>query len=162
MPAWPIALPLLAPLVLLAVFVAARGAEGPRWALPLASLPALLLAAWPDAELALPELLLGVRLRVDGLARPMLLLVGLAWSAAGWFAASRLEQRFRIFAMFWLATLAGTLVATLAGDLATFYTGYVVMTFAAYGLVLHERSPAALHAAKVYLVLALVGEALLL
>jgi formate hydrogenlyase subunit 3/multisubunit Na+/H+ antiporter MnhD subunit len=92
----------------------------------------------------------------------MLLLAGVAWSAAAWFAAGRLKERFRVFALFWLATLAGLQLAVLAGEIATFYTGYVVMTFAAYGLVVHERSTAALDAARVYMVMALFGEALLL
>lgn len=99
---------------------------------------------------------------VDELARPLLLLAGVAWSAAAWFAAGRLNERSRIFALFWLATLAGLQLAVLAGEIATFYTGYVVMTFAAYGLVVHECSTAAVDAARVYMVMALFGEALLL
>jgi formate hydrogenlyase subunit 3/multisubunit Na+/H+ antiporter MnhD subunit len=132
--------------------------------LPLASLPALLLALLPgDSAFALPQVLIGLQLRVDELARILLLLVGLAWSAAGWFAVDRLAAKhFDSFVVSWLLTLSGLLLAILAGDLAGFYTGYAVMTLAAYGLVVHERSDAACRAARIYLVLAMVGEALLL
>lgn len=161
MQGWAILLAMAAPLALAAVYLAQHG-DGPRWALPLASLPALALGLLPAQHLEAPALLLGMTLRVDDLARPLLLLAGVAWSAAAWFAAGRLKERFRTFALFWLATLAGLQLAVLAGELVTFYTGYVVMTFAAYGLVVHERSAAALGAARVYMVMALFGEALLL
>jgi formate hydrogenlyase subunit 3/multisubunit Na+/H+ antiporter MnhD subunit len=161
MQGWAILSAMGMPLVLVVVYLAQR-AEGPRWLLPLASLPALALGLMPAQHLQAPALLLGVTLRVDDLARPLLLLAGVGWSAAGWYAAGRLKERFRTFALFWLATLAGLQLAVLAGELATFYTGYAVMTFAAYGLVVHERSAAALDAARVYMVMALFGEALLL
>ncbi len=161
MQSWAIVLVMAAPLLLLAVFMAQRGG-GPRLLLPLASLPALALGLMPAQHLQAPALLLGVSLRVDDLARALLLLAGVAWSAAAWYAAGRLKERFRTFALFWLGTLAGLQLAVLAGEIATFYTGYVVMTFAAYGLVVHERSTAALDAARVYIVMALLGEALLL
>ena len=47
-------LTILAPLALLLVFVAVREGEGLRWTLPLASLPALLLALQPEAALVAP------------------------------------------------------------------------------------------------------------
>jgi formate hydrogenlyase subunit 3/multisubunit Na+/H+ antiporter MnhD subunit len=165
MQGWAILSAFAVPLALLLVFLAQRGDDpgrGLRWLLPLASLPALALGLLPAQTLEAPALLLGVTLRVDELARPLLLLIGVAWSAAAWYAADRMEQRFRVFALYWLATLTGLQVAVLAGELATFYTGYVVMTFAAYGLVVHERSAAAMEAARVYMVMALFGEALLL
>ena len=162
MSGWPIAFAVLAPLLGIAAFVVVHSAHALRWLLPLASVPALLAALLPSDSLVLPELLLGSRLEVDELGRAVLLLVGLAWSAAGWWAADRLHARFRVFAMFWLAALAGMVIAAVAADLATFYTGYVVMTLAGYGLVVHERSPQAWRAGRVYLVLAMSGEGLLL
>ncbi|HUG25650.1 complex I subunit 5 family protein [Piscinibacter sp.] len=162
MSGWPIAFAVLAPLLGIAAFGVVRSAHALRWLLPLASVPALLAALLPSDGLVLPGVLLGSRLEVDGLGRAVLLLVGLAWSAAGWWAADRLRARFRVFAIFWLAALAGMVIAAVAADLATFYTGYVVMTLAGYGLVVHERSPEAWRAGRVYLVLALLGEALLL
>jgi len=160
--AWPILLAVLVPLGLLALFAFSASLDGSRRLLPLASLPALLVALLPGAPLDLSAVLLGLRLEADAIARTLLLLIGLAWTAAAWFAADRLDDRFRSFALCWLAALGGIVIAALAADLATFYTGYVVMTFAAYGLVIHERDPAALRAGRIYLVLALAGEALLL
>ena len=157
-----IALAVLAPFALMAWIVAAPSARTPHRLLPLASLPALVVALVPEAVLELPRLMLGTRLAADAVGRPLLLLIGLAWSAAAWFAADRLEERQRSFAVFWLAALGGLVIAALAVDVATFYTGYVAMTLAGYGLVIHERTPQAQHAGRIYLVLALVGEALLL
>lgn len=164
-PAALLALAVLAPL-LLALVPAWSGWRGGayrgRW-LPLASLPALALGLLPEgAALQLPGLLLGVRVQVDGLSRALLLLVGLAWSAAAWFASDRLAERLRSFSILWLLTLAGLVLAAVAGDLASFYAGYVAMTLGAYGLIVHGRDTAALRAGRVYLVMALAGEAMLL
>jgi len=168
-------LTLLLPPAWMLVLARAGQASGLHWGLPLASVPALLLglalhtrglAGAPGTTdsvvLNLPALLLHTQLRADALAGTLLLLTGLAFSAAGWLAASRVQQHRRRFAMWWLATLSGLQLATLAGDVASFYTGYVAMTLAAYGLVLHERTAATRRAGRVYLVLALLGEALLL
>jgi formate hydrogenlyase subunit 3/multisubunit Na+/H+ antiporter MnhD subunit len=146
------------------VFLARAAIPGPRRLLPLASLPALALALLPaQRRWRLPALLLGVTLRVDGLARPLLLLIGLAWSAAAWFAAGTGCRGARSASSPVLAGHAGRpVVATLAGELVTFYTGYVVMTLRRLrpGGARAQRRRA--RAARVYLVLALFGEALLL
>jgi formate hydrogenlyase subunit 3/multisubunit Na+/H+ antiporter MnhD subunit len=160
--AFSVALAVLAPFALMAWIVGAPSARAPHRLLPLASLPALGVALLPEAVLELPQVMLGTRLAADEVGRPLLLLIGLAWSAAAWFAADRLEERRRSFAVFWLAALGGLVTTALAVDVATFYTGYVAMTLAGYGLVIHERTPQAQHAGRVYLILALVGEALLL
>jgi formate hydrogenlyase subunit 3/multisubunit Na+/H+ antiporter MnhD subunit len=162
MPDFALALAVLAPLALLAALLAPGATGVVRRLLPLASVPAGLAALGPGDGLALPAALLGARLALDDVGRAVLLLIGLAWSAAGWFAADRIDGHFRRFAAFWLATLAGSVLAALAADLATFYAGYVAMTLAAWGLVVHEGDAAARRAARVYLVLALAGEGLLL
>jgi hydrogenase-4 component B len=56
-------------------------------------------------------------------------------------------------------TLAGNVGLLQAGDAVTFYSCFAVMTFAAYGLVVHDRTPAAMRAGRVYMALAVVGEA---
>ncbi|WP_157268180.1 complex I subunit 5 family protein [Azohydromonas aeria] len=162
MAGWSIALAVTAPWLLLALAARLRRSDALRPALPLASLAALAPVLWPGEVLDAPWLLLGLRLAADELARTLLLLIGIAWSAAAWYAGQQVGERFRAFALYWLATLAGIVLAALAADLATFYTGYVVMTLASYGLVVHGREPAALRAGRIYLVLALLGEALLL
>lgn len=138
----------------------------PAWALriglPLASVPALAVALLPGAELSLPWLLVGARIDTGGLARPLLLLVSIAWSLAGWFAVSRVAHGLRRFAVFWLLALWGIQLAAVAGDLSLFYAGYAVMTLAAYGLVVHEGTGQARFAGRVYLSMAILAEGALL
>jgi formate hydrogenlyase subunit 3/multisubunit Na+/H+ antiporter MnhD subunit len=64
--------------------------------------------------------------------------------------------------VFFLLTQAGNLGACLALDPAGFYAFYALMSFAAYGLVAHDGDTAARRAGRVYLVLAVVGEMLIL
>lgn len=133
-----------------------------RLLLPLACLPAVTLALWPAQGVDLPAILLGTRLETGVLQQAMLLLIGLGWGLAGWFAADRISNLPRRFAVFWLASLCGALLATLAGDLASFYFGYALMTLSAYGLVVHDGSEAARSAGRVYLVMAILAEGALL
>jgi formate hydrogenlyase subunit 3/multisubunit Na+/H+ antiporter MnhD subunit len=133
-----------------------------RWLLPAASLPVLGLALMPETRLELDWLLFGLELGGDALTRPFLLLLGLTWSLAAWHALDYIGQRQRSFWFFWLLTLGGISLAFLARDAAGFYCGYAVMGLAAYGLILHERSAAARRAGRIYLMLALFGEVLIL
>jgi len=133
---------------------------------PLAPLPALGLAVWPTAEvvLDLPAVLLGTRLGLDETGRLFLLFTALTWLAAGLYARAYLAEdarRTRFWAFF-LATQAGNLGVCLALDLGSFYTFFALMTFAAYGLVVHTGSAEAWRAGRIYLMLAVLGEVTLL
>jgi formate hydrogenlyase subunit 3/multisubunit Na+/H+ antiporter MnhD subunit len=134
--------------------------------LPWAPLPALLLAtlAGPGLNLHLPWLLLGMHFELDATGRVFLLFSAILWALAGYQARHQLagDPHARRFAGFFLATLAGNLLLILAADLPGFYLGYALMTFAAYGLIIHKGSAEALRAGRVYLVMALLGEVLLL
>eukprot|EP01035_Chromulina_nebulosa_P057631 gene57631-78962_t len=54
--------------------------------------------------------------------------------------------------------MAGNLGLVLAQDAASFYVFFALMSFASYGLVVHSRTPEALHAGRVYLALVVLGE----
>jgi len=156
-----ILLALLLPLLL--ALACLLGMQRPvRWLLPVASLPMLGLALMPESRLELNWLLLGLEVGADALTRPFLLLLGLAWSLAAWHALDYIKDRQRSFWFFWLLTLAGISLGFLAQDAAGFYCGYAVMGLAAYGLILHDRSSAAHKAGRIYLMLALLGEVLIL
>jgi formate hydrogenlyase subunit 3/multisubunit Na+/H+ antiporter MnhD subunit len=158
-----IALPVLVPLVF-ALVVLLPGRTG-AWAwrlLPLASVPALLVALLPATAQAWSWLLLGLHLDSDDIGRALLLLIGLVWSACAWFAGDCVEARRPRFALFWCLALAGLGQSALAADLAGFYLGYVAMTLAGYGLVVHSGSAEAMRAGRVYLVMAFLGEAMVL
>jgi formate hydrogenlyase subunit 3/multisubunit Na+/H+ antiporter MnhD subunit len=161
-----IGLSLAAPLLVAALlWMPASRALGLRLA-PWAPLPALILAlaAPTPYELDLPWLLLGTRLGLDETGRVFLLFTALIWLAAGWFARAWLadDARRHGFAGFFLLTQAGNLGVCLALDPAAFYWFFALMSFAAYGLIVHDRSAASRRAGRVYLVLALAGEMLIL
>ncbi len=128
-------------------------------------LPFLLLAAAaPDFVLDLPALLLGARLGLDGAGRLFLGFSALLWLLAAHYAAGYLREdpaRGRFMGLFCLTGL-GNLLLPLTLDAASFYLAFAVMTFAAYGLVVHTASHEALRAGRIYLIMALLGEMLLL
>jgi formate hydrogenlyase subunit 3/multisubunit Na+/H+ antiporter MnhD subunit len=101
---------------------------------------------------------------LDATGRVFLLFSAILWALAGYQARHQLadDPHARLFTGFFLATLAGNLLLILAADLAGFYLGYALMTFAAYGLIVHKGSAEALRAGRVYLLMALLGEVLLL
>jgi formate hydrogenlyase subunit 3/multisubunit Na+/H+ antiporter MnhD subunit len=160
-------LSVLAPLVL-APFA------GIRWPLqslalrlaPWAALPALALALWAPAplDLDLPWLFLGALLELDVVGRVFLLFTALLWTVSGWYTGEYVassEDRPRFF-FFFLLTLSGNLGLVVAQDLATFYLFFALMTFAAYGLIVHEGGEEAIRAGRVYMMLAVLGEGMLL
>lgn len=157
-------------LLLLAVllpFAALLLALNPRWqqiyryCLPVLPLPALILALLTDPGwwLEMPWLLNGGLWGLDELRRSFLILTALLWSVAGVFAAGYLSDRkLRGFCVFWTLTLAGNLGLCVAADIASFYSFFALMTFAGYGLVVHEGTEEANRAGRVYLAMAVVGE----
>lgn len=136
-----------------------------RLGLPLLPLPALVLALGHggDWQWPLPWLLVDSVWLMDDLRRVFLTLTAMLWCSAGLFAIGYLERAHeRRFIIFWCLTLCGNIGLTLAGDAAGFYTFFALMTFASYGLVVHQGSAAALRAGRVYLVMAVLGELMLL
>ncbi len=158
-------LALLVPLVLAAgLWFAATARLALRLA-PVAALPALLLAVIaPEVRLDIPWLLLGASLGLDETRRLFLLFTAGLWLAAGIYAGTyhAHDARRRAYFTFHLITLAGNLALIVALDAASFYLGFVAMSFAAYGMVVHAGSDEARRAARVYIVLVLVGEAMIL
>lgn len=158
-------LTVLLPLVLFAALWW-RWTEGPALRLaPYAALPGLLLAVLPgeDASFVVPWLLLGGHLGLDALGRVFLFLIALLWLGAGIHARGYLAQdaRKRRFFAFFLLAMSGNLGLPLALDLLDFYFFFALMSFSAYGLVVHEGSSFALRAGRVYLYLVMLGEVLL-
>lgn len=154
--------PVLLP-VLAAVLLAARPGPRTSWLLVAAPAPAAVLALLGEAlpALRLDWLLLGVQPGVDDVGRLLLLLTALVWAAAGAYSRAEVEQH-RGYAVLWMLALTGNVGLIVATDVVTFYSAFVVMTFAAYGLVVHTRTDAARRAGRVYVVLAVIGETLLL
>ncbi len=133
---------------------------------PWTPLPALLLALAAPDDLAtrLPWLLLDTRLALDDTGRLFLAFSALIWLLAGlqaraWLAAGGRRAR---FAGFFLVAQAGNLGLCVAQGAAGFYAFFALMTFAAYGLVVHAGGEDARRAGRVYLALAVLGEVLIL
>jgi hydrogenase-4 component B len=133
---------------------------------PWAALPALLLASGGEAGAfaRLDWLLFGTVLGLNELNRVFLAFTAMLWLAAGFYARGYMagDARGESFRLLWLAAMSGNFGLILALDVASFYASFALMTFAAYGLVIHAHSAEALRAGRVYLVMAIVGEALIL
>ncbi len=100
----------------------------------------------------------------DVTARVFLVLTASVWLGAGLYARRSVASdahRVRFWGFF-LATATGNFGVVLAQDVASFYLLFALMTYAAYGLVIHEQSDEARRAARIYFIMALVGEMLLL
>ena len=135
------------------------------------ALPALLLALSAVALGLLGLALAGIAavsppltIGMDTTARGFLLPAALIWLLASVFAArsDAVPVRRTAFSALWLVAFGGNLLLILAQDLLTFYTGLTIMSFAAWGLVVHERTGQALRAGWLYLAMAMVAELALL
>lgn len=133
--------------------------------LPLAPLPALALALIPQPlALDLPGLLLGVQLELTEGARWWLAMTSLVWFLAACFAQldPACQRKPAILTGFWCLTLSGNIGVFLAADVVTFYVAFAVVSLASYALVVHQGNADALRAGRVYLCMAVLGEAALL
>lgn len=133
---------------------------------PWAALPAFVLALWPGAVpvVRVPEIFLGLELGLDVVSEPFLLFTAALWTAAGAFARAYMADDPRRPAFFglWLLTLTGNIGVVLARDALTFYLFFAVLTFSAYGLIVHRRNAEAFLAGRVYIAMAVLGEAVIL
>ncbi|MEA3640484.1 MAG: complex I subunit 5 family protein [Lamprobacter sp.] len=176
---WPLLLALRS--LLSALIAAEKPRRKPIWLLDWlwisAPWPALVLAVLgPDGSLWLEAWLLGGQWEFDDQRRLLLAFSALLWGLAGWYArgyfaaeqaqaaAGDPHSRARLlrFALFWPLTLCGNLLLLVAEDIASFYLGFALMTFSAYPLVIHSGSREARTGGLAYLVMAVLGEGLIL
>jgi len=154
---------LVVPLILCLALLVRRWRVAVMTAAAWVPLTALLLLPFADQQAYYPWLLLGTRLGVDAVSLPFLLLAVVVWTAAGWHARNRLAPLYRTrFFLFWLLTWTGNLGVFMALDAAGFYSAFALMSLAAYALVVHHGTVADYRAGRVYLVMVLVGEGLLI
>jgi formate hydrogenlyase subunit 3/multisubunit Na+/H+ antiporter MnhD subunit len=134
--------------------------------LPLAPLPALAAALLTPSGtmLLLPEPPFRMTLVLDMPGAMLLGVSAILWIAAGAYASVHLraDPNAGRFAEWWLLTLAGNIGVFIAADLVSFYLTYSVVSLAAWGLVVHDGTPASRRAGIIYVGLAVLGEAFLL
>lgn len=134
--------------------------------LPFAALPGLgaALVTPRDEIVRLPDLLLGVGLSINQLDAVFLGFSSLIWALAGVYACRYIAAGEKVggFAGFWLLTLAGNLGVFIAADLVTFYIAFAFLSLAAFPLVIHDGTPFARRAGRIYIVLAVFGEVCIL
>jgi formate hydrogenlyase subunit 3/multisubunit Na+/H+ antiporter MnhD subunit len=157
---------LVAPLIVLVVFLV-PGLRGLARAItPLAALPALGAAALAIAGAPFGAELpaLRVSLSLDQPGGLLLAATALVWLIVSIFALKEAQGRPNAdrFAVSWLLTMAGSLGVFIAADLLTFYLVYALVSVPAYYLVAHDEEPSSLRAGGVYMAFALLGEAVLL
>jgi formate hydrogenlyase subunit 3/multisubunit Na+/H+ antiporter MnhD subunit len=131
---------------------------------PWAIAPTIVLAvAGPAAGVVdIPWLLLGTTLEIDPIGRPLLLVAGILYTVAAVVIATIGTERAPALTAFLLVSFVGNAGVLVAADAVTFYLSFAVMSFAGYGLVVHERTADARRAGRIYLVLAVVSEAFIL
>ena len=133
---------------------------------PWAALPALaasLLIAPSDMRWHFPAILLGSEIGLDATGQAFLLLTALLWTVSGVYARAYLSRsnRYIEFYLFFLLSMMGNFGVIVAQDLFGFYFYLALMNFAAYGLVVFDRSTASLRAGRVYITMVVAGELLL-
>lgn len=156
------------PLAVAAALLHERTRPLARALAPWAPLPMLLLSvtapllAGSGATLTTDAgwLMFGGRLGVDAVGAALLPAMAGLWLAAGLAAASgqAADPRRDAFFGFFLVTMTGNFLLLVALDAIVFYLGFTVMTFAAYGLIVHEGDGRARHAGRYYIALAVLGE----
>ncbi len=130
---------------------------------PLPALAAALFAVNAPPFLPDPRFHL-MTLALDGPGAMLLGVAALLWAVAGAYASAFLRNtanRVR-FAVFWLLTLTGSLGIFLAADLASFFFFFALVSLPAYGLLIHDGTPAGGRAGALYTAFALLSETVLL
>lgn len=154
----------LLPLLLALVCCLPRLQSWLGYAALIAPLPALLLSFMPVEQLNLSALLLGSVWQTLPISKTFLTFTSLLWlfSALYGLGYLRKDPAAGRFWLLWLLTLTGNLGLLISADIISFYSFFALMTFAAYGLVIHQQDKAAMRAGRIYLIMALMGEMLLL
>ena len=103
-------------------------------------------------------MLLGTSIRLDGIARPLVLMAVVLYGLALSFVVRSKAERGHVLTAFLLLCFAGNIAVFVADDLVTFYLAFAAMSFLGYAIVVHDRTRSARRAGAIYLVLTVFGE----
>lgn len=158
----------LAPLLVAAVLAGTHRARTPRIRVmaqrhlslaPLSLLPAALLTLLAPAEpLHASWLMMGITVGFDVVSRALTMVAVLLYAAAIWAVTWRYDHRAPELVSYLLVCFVGNAGVYLAQDVVMLYASFSLMSLAAVGLVVHERTAEAFRATRIYLVLAVISE----
>ncbi|MCC5845830.1 MAG: NADH/ubiquinone/plastoquinone (complex I) [Verrucomicrobia bacterium] len=159
---WLMPLASLFPLLLAGCAAHRRLKEHILLLLPLAALPALAAGLLlPDgASITLPNALLEASWTMDPTGRLFQLFTASGWLFAGLYAVFyfKTDPHKGRFAVPFLIAMSGNFLLPTTSDAVTFYSGFAVMSFASWGLVVHSGTEEARRAGRIYLALVVLGE----
>ncbi|MBU4263216.1 MAG: complex I subunit 5 family protein [Proteobacteria bacterium] len=130
-----------------------------------APLPALLASLYGPSAIAVevPWFFMGSLIGLDRIGQIFLFFTSFLWLVAGIFGRDYLaadEKKYRFFGYF-LFTMSGNFGLILSQGVLGFYLFFSLMSFAAYGLIVHHGTGEAMRAGRIYLGLTVIGEVLL-
>lgn len=129
---------------------------------PWTAIPALAASLFvqPGVELEVGWFFMGGCIGLDFIGQRFLFLTALVWLVAAWFAQGYLvdDERPHHFMFFYLLSMAFNFSLILAQDMLGFYLFFALMSFSAYGLIIHRQTREAKQAGVVYIILVMVGE----
>ncbi|MFO7761016.1 MAG: complex I subunit 5 family protein [Thermodesulfobacteriota bacterium] len=134
-----------------------------RWSLlPWTTVPALLVSLTIPGDLVVqvPWFFMGGCMGLDQTGRIFLCLSAVIWMLTSFTVAEKFQNRkgeLR-FSGYFLVAMAGNFGLILAKDMFSFYLFFALMSFASYGLIVHERTSEARRAGNIYLILVMVSE----
>ena len=113
-----------------------------------------------DSVVEVPWFFMGGRMGLDETGRIFLCVAAFIWLLSGMSAVKHLaddHHRPRFYGFF-LSSMAGNFGLILAQDMLGFYLFFALMSFSAYGLVVHHKTDETRKAGLTYLGLVMIGE----
>ncbi|MEO1020028.1 MAG: proton-conducting transporter membrane subunit, partial [Pseudomonadota bacterium] len=133
------------------------------WSIVMVAVTALSLAvvALPQSfTFEVPTLLIGSQFGLEPERYVLLLVTSAIWFAGALYASGEMRQesnRHR-FAFWFLLAMAGNVGLILAQDMINFFIFFALMSFSAYGLVVHRGEYSSRRAGRIYMVFVVIGE----
>ena len=132
---------------------------------PWSAVPSLVAVAMipSDASVSIQWLLLDANFGLDPTGHLFLFFTAVLWFLAGIYAQAYLvnDPRQTRFFGFFLLSMSGNFGLIISQDVVSFYVFFALMSFASYGLVIHNGNAEALRAGRIYMILVVVGELVL-
>ncbi|MGM0532902.1 MAG: complex I subunit 5 family protein [Campylobacterota bacterium] len=107
------------------------------------------------------KLFLGMHFHLSANAKIFITFTSLIYLAAALYSVFSVTTKVKRYWLLFALTYFGNYMLFLSADAISFYLFFSLMSFAVFGLIMHDQSSSARRAAVVYIVFAFVGEILL-